>query len=98
MIIVIAEFKAKPGKRDKVVQISQACIEATRREAGCISYELFASTECGEGLVFVEKWKDKGALTAHQQSAHIAAYREERAPYVEGPSDVSLFEASPETL
>ena len=93
MIVVIAKFDIRPGQRDKLLAVAKPCIEATRRENGCISYELFSSVEDESAMVFVERWRDLDALRAHQQSAHIARFKEERASYVEGPSRVTVFEA-----
>lgn len=93
MIMVIARFEAKPGQRDEVVRLAAPCIEATRKEAGCISYELMLSTENPDGLVFVERWESRAALDAHLKTEHIAAFKEARAPHVEGPSRLALFEA-----
>ncbi len=45
MILVKATITAKPGDRDKIISRSQDVIGPTRSELGCISYELFASTE-----------------------------------------------------
>jgi quinol monooxygenase YgiN len=98
MIAVIATFSAKPGARDKVVELGRKCIELTNKEDGCISYELFASTENGTGLVFVERWRDKEALKVHLASTHLAKFKEDRVPFVEGPSEVKVFEAAPATL
>ncbi|MDL2264703.1 antibiotic biosynthesis monooxygenase [Synergistaceae bacterium OttesenSCG-928-I11] len=94
MIVVIARFEAKKGQRDKVVALAAPCIEATRKEAGCVSYELMLNTECAEALVFVERWESRAALDAHAKTAHLAAFKDARAPYVEGPSRLTLFEAT----
>ena len=95
MLVVLAKLKCKPGERERVVEIAAPCIEATRKEEGCISYELMASTEDANALMFVERWTGMPALEAHQKTAHIAALKEARAPYVDGPSEVSVFEATP---
>lgn len=93
MIMVIARFEAKPGQRDEVVRLAAACIEATRKEAGCISYELMLSTENPDALVFVERWENRAALDAHSKTEHLNTFKETRAPFVEGPSRLALFEA-----
>lgn len=94
MIIVHANFRCKPGERGRVVEIASRCIEATRCEPGCISYDLMASTEDDCSLMFVEKWSAMEALESHRGTKHLARFRDERAPYVEGPTEVEVYEAS----
>lgn len=98
MIVVIATFEAQTGARVRVLEVARPCIEATRNEAGCLSYELFASTENDRTMVFVERWQNLEALKAHQQTAHIAAFKEARAPHVTGPSRVVVYEANEVSL
>ncbi len=57
------------------------CIEATRQEAGCISYDLVQSLTDENTLMFVERWKDKAALDAHFQEPHLIAWRDAGGPY-----------------
>lgn len=92
MLIVLASVKCKPGQRERVIEIAVQCIKATRAEEGCISYELMASTEDADALMFVERWTGMPALEAHQKTAHIERFKQERAPYVEGPSEVAVYE------
>jgi quinol monooxygenase YgiN len=98
MIVVIAPFKVKKGARDAVTHVAKACVEATRKEPGCIMYELHASTEDEQSLVFVEKWKDKDALRQHMASAHLKKFSEDRAPYLDSRGDVQLLEATATSL
>lgn len=95
MIVIIARIDVKPGERNRVIELAQPCLEGTRREDGCISYELMAHTDHPDNLVFVEQWRDKAALHAHFDTPHLKAFKEARDPYVNGPSKLSIFEAVP---
>jgi quinol monooxygenase YgiN len=95
MIVIIARLTTKPGQRDKVVEAARPCVDATRKEEGCISYELLKSTENENELVFVERWSGRETgVDAHQKAAHLQAFKEARAPYVEGPSQLTILEAT----
>ncbi len=94
MIVVLARMRAKPGQREKIVEAARACVEATRREDGCIGYELMASTESAEELLFVERWDDMEVLRRHQRTPHLARFKEAREPLLAGPSEVAVFEAT----
>lgn len=82
MIYVIATLTIRPGSLEALRGPAAACMEATLKEDGCISYELFSSVVDPEKLVFVEKWETRAALTAHSKSEHLVAWRETSSPHV----------------
>ncbi len=75
MVYVIAHLKAHAGKGDKVVTLAAPLIEATRKEAGCISYELYRKAAEPDTLVFVESWRDRAAVDAHFSEPHLKAFQ-----------------------
>ncbi|MDR2528345.1 MAG: antibiotic biosynthesis monooxygenase [Synergistaceae bacterium] len=93
MIVVTSTFKSTLGSRGKVVELSRPCVEATRKEKGCVRYELFASTEDDVTLQFIEEWTDLDCLRAHIKSSHLAEFKEKRASFVEKGGVLKLFEA-----
>lgn len=82
MIFVIATLTIAPGSREFLEQAVQPCLEATRKEAGCLSYDLFASASDPQAMVFVERWESRADLTAHSKQPHLAAWRQASGPYV----------------
>lgn len=74
MVYIIAYLNAHPGKGDEVVSLAAPLIEATRREAGCITYELYQKPGDPDALVFVESWKSQAAVDAHFQEPHLKAF------------------------
>ena len=64
MIYLIATLTIKPGSMPAIMEGVMPCIEATRKETGCISYDLFQSTTDENTLVFVERWIDQPAVRA----------------------------------
>lgn len=82
MILVIARLVIKPGSIPHLLGPARLVIEATRREEGCIAYDLFTSTTEPDGLVFVERWATREALSLHARTPHVAAWREAGKPYV----------------
>ncbi|MGH6809926.1 MAG: putative quinol monooxygenase [Ensifer adhaerens] len=75
MVYIIAYLTAHPGKGADVLSLASPLIEATRREAGCISYELYHKPAEPDALVFVETWKDKAAVDAHFAEPHLKAFQ-----------------------
>lgn len=76
-IVVIAEFTAKPGKEEELSTFLQALVEPTRRESGCLRYELNQDLDDPATFSFVETFADREGFDAHC-----------RMPYIE-----KLFEA-----
>lgn len=75
MIYVIATMTIKPGTRDQVLAAAKPCIEATRKETGCIFYDLNTSATDPNLLTFVERWESRDHLAAHAKTDHIKAWR-----------------------
>ncbi len=93
MILVSAKFKAKPGMREHIVEISRHAIECTRKEKGNISYTLFKSADDEETLMYYEEWEDIESLRAHLKTQHILDAREARKGMLDGAVEVKVFES-----
>jgi quinol monooxygenase YgiN len=70
---VIARLRAQPGKEADLKKVLLGLIEPTRRETGCIHYELLENLEDPRELTLVEEWRSESALEAHFSTDHIAA-------------------------
>ncbi len=95
MLVVIASYSAKPGKRQELVNLAKGCVEQTRREAGCLSYRLCLDSDNDTDFVFVEEWADDAALDAHLKSAHLQAFRDARADLVQPGGEVKRLTVTP---
>lgn len=93
MIVVISRFRVKPGTKEKVADIVAKCLGPTRREDGCMSYELMSPTDDPNAFAFVETWRDKDALRAHLKTPHVAAMKSEREQYMDGAGKLTIYEA-----
>ena len=84
--------------RAKVVEIAHPCVEATRKEEGCLRYELFVSSEDDVTLQFIEEWTDLDSLRAHLNTPHVTTFREQRKNSLEKGGDLKIFEAKEVSL
>lgn len=71
-ITVVATFQAKPGKENELKHALLTLPGPTRKEAGCINYDLHQSPEDAGKFLFHENWTSKELLDAHLKSPHIA--------------------------
>lgn len=83
MIYVVATLTLKPGSKSQLLEPARACIAETRKEKGCMSYDLLASITDDDTMVFVERWETREDLTAHSKQPHIGAWRDASNPYLE---------------
>jgi quinol monooxygenase YgiN len=72
---LIVEFKAAPGKRDELKSELLALVSPTRKELGCIRYDLHQSVESPDDFTFYEVWASRAALAAHDASSHVTHAR-----------------------
>lgn len=71
---IIAELKAKEGKRDDLKSALQALISPTRQEAGCLDYALFQLQDSPDVFYMRESWKGQEALDTHIALPHFQAF------------------------
>lgn len=71
MITVVARFQVKNGKTGLFQELCAELITATRREKGCVSYELFQDKAEDNKFCFIEFWETQADLDAHSASEHF---------------------------
>ncbi len=75
MIYVIATLRVKPGKLPQLLEAAKLVMAATRKEEGCIFYDLHQSITEPNQVVFVERWTSREALGRHFEQPHMATWR-----------------------
>ncbi|MFS4494618.1 putative quinol monooxygenase [Maribacter sp. 2308TA10-17] len=73
-LTLIARIFAKEEKRELIKSELIKLIAPTRKEEGCINYDLHQDSENPNLFVFHENWESKALLEKHLASAHIAEY------------------------
>ena len=76
-LTIIAKIEAKPEKLDEVKSAVLKLIEPTRKEQGCIQYDLHQENEKAEVFIFVENWENQALWEAHMQSEHLQSFIKE---------------------
>jgi quinol monooxygenase YgiN len=99
MIYVVATASVKPDMRAAFKQGAGACIAATRREEGCLLYDLHESITDPTRFVFVEQWTSREALGAHGRAEHMREWRKIIKECVSAPTKIEIITpANVETL
>ena len=90
-LTVVARIRAKAGRSDEVREVLLGLVWPTRKEAGCLNYDLHQSHEDPTLFVFYENWTSREALDAHGRSAHIQAFRARSGELLAEPVLLELF-------
>ena len=90
-IRVLAFFKAKPGKAAALKDFLSQLVEPTRREDGCLRYELHQNKADPEDIVFIEEWASDAALDDHLASAHVLAALPMVGEFVSASPDIRRY-------
>ena len=62
-------MKAVPGKEEQLKEVLTAMVEPTRKEPGCITYQLY-SNDKNDTFFFYELWETPAHLEAHTKTEH----------------------------
>jgi len=90
-VIILAQLKAKPGEEETVGKALLAMVEPTRKEDGCICYNLHQDASDKTKFMFYEQWAGKEALDAHGKSPHMKTMQGKINGLIE-KSEVAFFE------
>jgi quinol monooxygenase YgiN len=71
MIKVVAQFFIKDGEVEKALTLAKELVLETRKEDGCISYELCQNLKTDSHITFIETWENQAVLDAHFQTPHF---------------------------
>lgn len=71
MIKVVARKLVNEGKVEEVIGLYYKLVEASRKEEGCIKYELYQDEEDPRVLAVMEEWECKEALDKHMKTEHF---------------------------
>ena len=88
-----AKITAKPGAADQLEKALLAVVPTVRAEDGCLRYDLHRESREGNEFLFYEIWASPEALKAHGQSAHMNAMRASLEGLVDGPSQLTFWNA-----
>jgi len=90
-IVCIAQFMAKEGKEDELLEALHSLIARTRKEAGYIRYELNQAIDNPRTITFNEKFRSKEDFDFHCNTPYIKGFFDNVAPpLVEGVT-VTLY-------
>ncbi len=73
-LTIIAHIAAKEGKLALVKKEVLALVEPTKKEQGCLRYELNQDHENPNLFIFVEEWESQELWQKHMENTHLQAF------------------------
>jgi len=73
-LTIVATVTVKPEFKDDVLKAIKTVVDATRKEPGCIFYDVFEDVNNPLKFVFIETWKSKEAIDSHNSSVHLTNF------------------------
>jgi len=96
-LTVVARIKAKAGMEGKVREELLALVAPTRKESGCLNYDLHQALDDRSLFVFYENWLSKKDLDEHLQMPYLQAFLGKVDQILAQPVEITLWEMiSPE--
>ena len=65
MVIVLGSVEIDAGSMTQALELSQAHVERSRQEPGCLQHGVHIDGENENRLVFVERWQNMESLQQH---------------------------------
>lgn len=72
MIKVIAKSIVKEDEIQKYLELVKSMVIETRKESGCIVYELYQDVNNDKIFTIIEEWESLDALDLHKNSKHMS--------------------------
>lgn len=87
---VIARVRAKAGAEEKVKQECLALVDPSRKEKGCINYDLYQSTDDPTLFIFYENWEIREDLERHLETPHSLAFDKRADGLLAEPEEITF--------
>ena len=91
-LTVVAQIKAKPGKETQVRQELLSLVAPSRKDAGCLNYDLHQALDNPALFLFHENWTSKAHLDAHLEKPDLQAVLTRLAQLVAEPPQITRWE------
>ena len=87
-LTVIAYITAKAGHEDQVREALLDLVAQTRKETGCVNYDLHQSPKDPCEFAIYENWTSASDLELHAKSAHLQSFAKIAGDLLNGPAEI----------
>ncbi|MCB9481164.1 MAG: antibiotic biosynthesis monooxygenase [Desulfobacteraceae bacterium] len=91
MLSVIAYIHVKPEKTDEAINAAKELVEKVKDEEGTLFYSFSVSEKDPSTIVFMERYKDMDAISAHSSTPHFKEFMKKAAAFSSMPPEVNIY-------
>jgi quinol monooxygenase YgiN len=92
MVVLAVTWMAKVGHEAEVAAIFSKLSEESRKESGCVVYQVHRHKTEPRRYFIYEQYKDDAALEAHRAAPHFLQYAKKDLPKVGERVEGNLYE------
>jgi (4S)-4-hydroxy-5-phosphonooxypentane-2,3-dione isomerase len=92
MVVLAVTWMAKVGREDEVAAIFSKLTAESRKEPGCLMYQVHRHKTDRRRFFLYEQYKDDAALEAHRAAPHFLQYARKELPKLGDRIDGQLYE------
>jgi quinol monooxygenase YgiN len=90
-LTVVAQIKAKPGKEAEVRQELLSLVAPSRKDPGCVNYDLHQALDNPALFMFHENWTSEAHLERHLQKPDLQAVLARVKQLTADPPQITLW-------
>lgn len=88
---ILVTFEVKEGNEKAFEAAFRPCLEATKKEPGCVSYELNRDPDRPTTYVMYEQFRSVAAIETHIRAKHTETLLKTVVPMCQGDPQVKVF-------
>jgi (4S)-4-hydroxy-5-phosphonooxypentane-2,3-dione isomerase len=92
MVVLAVTWVAKSGKEAEVAALFSKLTEESRKEAGCVMYQVHRHKTEPRRFFIYEQYKDDAALEAHRAAPYFLQFARKDLPKIADRTEGNLFE------
>jgi len=73
-IAMVVRMHSPAGSQEQVKAALRTLVEPSRREPGCLRYELYEDIDKPGDFILVERWRDQAALDEHFAKPYLQEF------------------------
>lgn len=92
MVVLAVTWMAKVGRESEVAGIFSKLTEESRKESGCLTYQVHKHKTDPRRFFIYEQYKDDAALEIHRAAPHFLQYAKKELPRIAERVEGHLYE------
>jgi (4S)-4-hydroxy-5-phosphonooxypentane-2,3-dione isomerase len=92
MVVLAVTWTAKQGRDAEVSALLSKLTEESRKEPGCVMYQVHRHRTDPRRFFIYEQYKDDAALEAHRSAPHFLQFAKKDLPKIADRVEGNLFE------